>query len=96
MNAWKVHNWETGETRPAIQFIPALVAFLGYAPEPVDEGTLAGRLIAKRRELGLSQLQAARSIRVDPATWVGWEKGERVKREGQRVKVEGFLGSDAG
>ena len=36
VNAWTVHNWEVGETKPAIQFIPALVGFLGYDPEPVD------------------------------------------------------------
>ena len=91
VNAWTVHNWEVGQTRPAIQFIPALVAFLGYDPEPADQGTLAGRLVAKRRELGLSQREAARLIGVDPATWAGWERGERVKQERQRGKVEGFL-----
>lgn len=35
-------------------------------PEPVDEVTLAGRLIAKRRELGLSQREEARSPQIDP------------------------------
>lgn len=49
VNAWTVLNWETGATKPAIQFIPALVLFLGYDPEPVDTGALAGRLMAKRR-----------------------------------------------
>jgi DNA-binding XRE family transcriptional regulator len=91
VNAWTVHNWETGQRKPEIRFLPSLVDFLGYDPEPVDEGTLAGRLVAKRRELGLSQREAARSIGVDPDTWAGWEKGERIKREGQREKVEGFL-----
>ena len=38
VNAWTVHNWETGATKPAIQFIPALTAFLGHDPEPVDQG----------------------------------------------------------
>lgn len=54
VNVWTVHNWETGQAKPEIRFIPALVAFLGYDPKPVDQGTLAGRLIAKRRQLGLS------------------------------------------
>lgn len=92
VNAWTVLNWETGQSKPAIQFIPALIGFLGYDPEPVDTGTLGGRLVAKRRLLGLSQREAARSLAIDPGTWAGWEKGERVKREGQRRKVEGFLG----
>ena len=78
VNAWTVHNWEVGATKPEIRFIPALMGLLSYDPEPVDQGTLAGRLVAKRRELGLSQEQAALSIGVDPAaTWRGWELGAR-------------------
>ena len=81
VNAWTVLNWETGQTKPAIQFIPALVEFLGYDPEPVDEGTLAGKLVSKRRELGLSQREAARCLAIDPRTWAGWELGAGIVRE---------------
>ncbi|TXH78001.1 MAG: helix-turn-helix domain-containing protein [Lysobacteraceae bacterium] len=91
VNAWTVHNWETGQRKPEIRFIPALVAFLGYDPEPVEEGTLAGRLIAKRRQLGLSQREAARSLQIDPGTWAGWERGERVTTKAHMRAVEGFL-----
>ena len=80
-------------TKSAIQFIPALIRFLGYDPEPVDEGTLAGRLMAKRRLLGLFQREAARSLQVDPGTWAGWELGARIAREAHRRAVEGFLES---
>lgn len=96
MNAWTVHDWETGEAKPEIRFTPALVEILGHDPEPADEGTLAGRLIAMRRELGLSQREAASCLQIDPGTWGWWEKGVRIKREGQRRKVEEFLGSGAG
>ena len=96
VNPWTVLNWETGETKPAIQFIPALVGFLGYDPEPIDTGTLAGQLVAKRRELGWSQRDAARSIQIDPGTWAGWELGARIARKVHRRAVEGFLGSDTG
>ena len=91
VNTWTVHNWETGQRKPEIRFIPALVAFLGYDPEPVDTGTLAGRLVAKRRLLGLSQREAARSLQIDPGTWAGWELGARIAREAHRRAVEGFL-----
>ncbi len=91
VNAWTVHNWETGQRKPEIRFIPALVEFLGYDPEPVEEGTLAGRLVAKRRELGLSQRAAARSLHIDPGTWAGWELGARIVRGEHRRKMEGFL-----
>lgn len=49
VNAWTVINWETGQTKPAIHFIPALIRFLGYDPEPADTGTLAGKLVSRRR-----------------------------------------------
>lgn len=79
-----------GAWSPAIQFIPALEGFLGYDPEPVDTGTVAGRLVSMQRELGLSQLQAARLIGVDPATWAGWEEGNARAGAG---KEEGEGGS---
>lgn len=91
VNARTVHNWETGQRKPEVRFIPALVAFLGYDSEPIDEGTLAGRLAGKRRELGLSQQEATRSLRIDPGTWAGWELGAKIAREAHRRAVEGFL-----
>lgn len=53
VNAWPVQTWKAEQREPAIRFIPALVRFLGYGPEPVDHGKLPGRIVAKRRELGL-------------------------------------------
>ena len=94
VNAWTVHNWEIGATKPAVQFLPALTALIGYDPEPVDQGTLAGRLVAKRRELGWSQREAARSLGIDPDILAGWEHGARIAREAHKRAVEGFLGSD--
>ncbi len=91
VNSWTILNWETGQTKPEIRFIPALVEFLGYDPELVDERTLAGRLVAKRRLLGLSQREAARSLQTDPGTWAGWERGARITREAHWRAVEGFL-----
>lgn len=96
VNSWTVHNWEAGQRKPDIRFLQALVAFLGYDPESVDTGTLAGRLVAKRRELGLSQREAARSLQIDLGTWAWWERGGRIKQERQRLKVEGFLEGSGG
>jgi DNA-binding transcriptional regulator YiaG len=94
VNRWTVHNWETGATKPEIRFMPAFVAFLGLDPELVDTGTLAGKLVAKRRELDWSQRAATRSLGIDLDTWAGWELGARIAREAHRRAVEGFLGSD--
>lgn len=73
----------------------ALVTFLADDPGPAEEGALAGRLFAKRRELGLSQRKAARSLLIDPGTWAGWELGARIAREAYRRTVEVSLEAPA-
>lgn len=60
-------NWEKGKTEPmAAQFRP-VIAFLGYDPTPVPQ-TLADRLEAKQRSLGVSLAQVARYLGWDPGT----------------------------
>ncbi|MEK7995496.1 MAG: helix-turn-helix domain-containing protein [Planctomycetota bacterium] len=59
-------NWEKGHTEPvAAQFRP-VVLFLGYDPTPAPT-TLAERLKAKRRELGVTFYQVAQHL--------GWDEG---------------------
>ena len=59
-------NWENGKTEPvAAQFRP-VVTFLGYDPTPKPR-TLAVRLEARRRELGVTFSQVAR--------YLGWDQG---------------------
>jgi transcriptional regulator with XRE-family HTH domain len=54
-----VANWEGGKTKPmATQFRP-VVAFLGHDPTPAPQ-TLAHRLQAKRRALGVTFEQVAK------------------------------------
>ncbi len=59
-------NWEKGKTEPAAAQFRPVVAFLGYDPTPAPE-TLAERLKAKRRELGVTYSQVAR--------YFGWDEG---------------------
>ena len=59
-------NWENGKSEPvAAQFRP-VVEFLGYDPTPAAR-TVAERLQAKRRELGVTFSQVAR--------YLGWDEG---------------------
>jgi transcriptional regulator with XRE-family HTH domain len=56
-------NWEKDRTRPvASQFRP-VVAFLGYDPSP-EAATLAERLQAKRRALGVTFHQVVQYLSV--------------------------------
>ncbi len=67
-------NWELGKTEPRIQYIPAVVLFLGYDPYPAA-ATLPERMLAFRRARGWTMAQAAQKIGVDEGTWEVWERG---------------------
>jgi transcriptional regulator with XRE-family HTH domain len=59
-------NWERGDSEPVGAHFRPVVEFLGYDPPPAP-ATLAERLKAKRRELGVTFLQVAR--------YFGWDEG---------------------
>lgn len=85
-----VANWELGRTRPLPRHAAALVRFLGYDSEPAD-GSLAVRVRARRRVLGLSQAELAARLALDEGTIADIEHGRR--RTSRRVEdaVQGFL-----
>ena len=56
--------WEKGLSRPLPRHYATIVRFLGYDPEPGDL-TVAGRLRAVRRRLGLSQAEFAAKVGLD-------------------------------
>jgi transcriptional regulator with XRE-family HTH domain len=72
-----VTNWELGRTKPALWFLPAIVRFLGYVPWSAD-GSIGQRLLAHRRERGLSQSALAQLLGIDPGTLGRWERGLRT------------------
>jgi len=71
-----VYNWETNRTKPGLEYMPAIIAFLGYNPLPPPEAW-ADRLVQCRIVLGLTQKDSAKRIGVDPSTLARWERGER-------------------
>ena len=86
-----VTNWELSRTKPALWFLPAIVRFLGYTPWTAD-GSIGERLLAYRRERGLSQSALARLLGVDSGTLSRWERGFRLPT-GKYVRLaEAFLG----
>ena len=58
LDACTIGNWEKDRTYPAVRFFPSIIRFLGYDPFP-EAQTLADRLRAKRRALGLSYKRLA-------------------------------------
>jgi transcriptional regulator with XRE-family HTH domain len=71
-----VWNWENGWVAPAVKYLPAIIAFLGYNPLPKPK-TFAGRLVLYRKAKGWTQKVFAKSLGVDQTTLARWERGER-------------------
>jgi site-specific DNA recombinase len=71
-----VANWEGNRTKPGVEYMPAIIRFLGYNPLPPAD-SWADRLIQSRTILGLSQKESAAQIGVDQGTLARWERGER-------------------
>jgi DNA-binding transcriptional regulator YiaG len=68
-------KWETGLRAPGYARMPAVIAFLGYNPEPPAKAF--GELIkGARRKLGLSQAQFSRTLDVPVDTLRLWEQGK--------------------
>jgi transcriptional regulator with XRE-family HTH domain len=94
VNRDTILNWERGKTLPPIGFVPRIIRFLGYDPCPTPM-TLAERLVAKRRQLGLSRKRIAARLDVDEGTLKRWERGI-ARPTGKRIEpVKEFLASDA-
>jgi DNA-binding XRE family transcriptional regulator len=68
----------------------AIVRFLGYNPEPVDS-SLAGRLRARRRALGLSQAELAAWLGLDEGTIIDTEQGRRRATRRVALVIKRFL-----
>jgi DNA-binding transcriptional regulator YiaG len=85
-----LRNWEANRTKPTIEFMPAIIRFLGYNPLP-PRGTWAERLINARTALGLSQKESAQRMGVDPSTLARWERGEREPEGGFAKRAQQFL-----
>jgi DNA-binding transcriptional regulator YiaG len=69
-----VARWETNKTTPALRWLPAIVAFLGYVPyDPT--APLRQRLRRQREVQGLTAWQFAATRGVVPSTVWRWEQG---------------------
>ncbi len=85
-----IYNWEGNRSKPAVQYMPAIIRFLGYNPLPPANGW-SGRLVQCRIVLGLSQEESAARIGVDPCTLARWERGERKPTGARATQVFSFV-----
>lgn len=60
-------HWEWGQTEPTVHDLPAVIRFLGFDPSPAPHSGLGVRMLAYRRQRGLSIKEPARLAGVDAA-----------------------------
>jgi transcriptional regulator with XRE-family HTH domain len=72
-----VNYWENGHFNPEVQFVPRIVAFLGYDPFGPPPESFPAQLKAARVAAGLIRRQLAVRIGVHPTTVAEWERGEK-------------------
>ena len=83
-------NWELGKRQPRIQYIPAVVEFLGYDPLPQPQA-IPERLRQKRRQMGWGQWELAEHLGVDRSTVTAWEGGGTIMAKAHRRLIAHFL-----
>ncbi|MEL6256103.1 MAG: helix-turn-helix transcriptional regulator [Bacteroidota bacterium] len=85
-----VSNWENNKTHPGMHPLSKIIKLLGYDPLNPSENTLSCKIIAHRREKGLSQKKFAKLIGLDEETIIRLEKGGRAIQRTLDI-VEDFL-----
>ena len=85
-------RWERGTAKPQIHYFPRILKFLGYDPFPVAL-SLADKLRAARRTLGLTQKNFAKRLGVDPVTLRKWEQGKAQPNRLSRKIIKKFSSS---
>ena len=92
VNIETLKNWERGVGSPSIRQIPAILAFLGYDPEPVPKN-LAGQIRYARRRLGMTQKKLGKAIGVGDSMLWHWEAGRAHPDEPTLRKIRSLLSS---
>jgi transcriptional regulator with XRE-family HTH domain len=86
-----VANWEKGHTQPTVHDLPAVTRFLGFDPSASPDSRLGARMLAYRRQHGLSIKEAAKRAGVDPDSWSTWERTGTIPTRRGRERVEKVL-----
>jgi transcriptional regulator with XRE-family HTH domain len=90
VNKASVANWESDRSVPEVEYMPAIIRFLGYNPLP-PKLDWASRLVQCRTILGLTQKESAHRMGVDPSTLAKWERGERAPIGEYVMRAKRFL-----
>ena len=90
-----VNAWETGRDGVQLRYVPAVVKFLGYVPQPPADRPLGERLRALRLARGLRQKALGRMLGIGASVISKLETGGSTEDERVLQAVERFLGENS-
>lgn len=93
-DTWTYLNWERDKTVPVTTCFRPVVTFLGYDPTP-EPATLAERLNAKRRALGVTLEQVAKHLGWDPGTLTRYFNGTWPIPDHRMAVLERLLSAES-
>ncbi len=74
-----ISGWEAAGRAPEVRYLPAIIDFLGYNPEP-EPSSFGARVAWHRRRRGLARKRLAPILGVDPASITKVEAGRPIGR----------------
>ena len=69
-------NWENNHSQPRLFLLPKIIEFLRYVPFELPKETIGDKIIAYRKEHGLSQRKFAKLLSIDQTTVRNWENNK--------------------
>jgi len=87
-----INYWENNHFNPEVQYVPKVVAFLGYDPFGPPPASFPLQLKAARIAAGLTRTQLAAQLGVHPGTVAEWERAEARPIQVLRGRIRGLLG----
>lgn len=84
--------WENNRSYPQIQFMPAIIKFLGFFPLAIDDSSLGGQILTFRNENGLSHKKLGNILGVDASTVSDWEKRRRFPNDNMFKEIDRLIG----
>ncbi len=88
-----VNYWENNHFNPEVQYVPKIVAFLGYDPFEPPPASFPLQLKAARIAAGLTRRYLAARLGVHAGTVAEWERGEARPVKALRQRLEAFVGA---
>ena len=87
-----INYWENNRFNPEVQYVPLIVAFLGYDPFGPTPTSFPLQLKAARIAAGLTRRRLAARLGVHPGTVAEWERDEAEPSEANREQLDQLMG----